>query len=333
MKKFILLALLGSALAFGVNYTRLSDLIVSGTAQIGASTGVTSPFVLEVDEKASGKGILVKAHATSPGNLQEWQSSAGSILASVSSGGVITATSFSGTVTGAAYNAQTATYSILAADNTIGFTTSTSTLDATLPTAVGVSGKRYTIIKVDQSTGKVVLKTTSSQTVGGYASAVIIMGTIDDYITVESDGANWKIVDFGIFVGSRVSTSTTTIGTSDTQIVFSSTTYDPWGMYSAGTWTIPITGRYLINGLITTANLAWVFNDAFLVTLYKGGVSQFVVGRMQVQEPDTFRGWSTLSGMVLLSAGDTIDLRAIQSASAALDSGAANIWASITKVK
>ena len=231
-----------------------------------------------------------------------------------------------------ANNAQVANYTLTASDTVVSFTTSTSDLDATLPTAVGISGKQYTLKKSDQSTGKVVLKTTSSQTIDGYASAVIKMATINDTITVVSDGANWKIINFGIFIGARVTTSTTSVNTTATLVVFSATDYDRHGIYSAGTFTAPIDGTYMVTGLLTSSNIAWAANSAFSVLLYKGGVLQYNLGRCQSQVATTLRLATNLSGMIKLVAGDTIDVRALQDVNSALDAGAANIWVAVTRV-
>ncbi len=62
-----------------------------------------------------------------------------------------------------------------------------------LPTAASVSGKRYTIKKVDASINPVRVLTTSSQTIDGYTFYDIINQY--DFIEVESDGSNWHIVN------------------------------------------------------------------------------------------------------------------------------------------
>lgn len=62
----------------------------------------------------------------------------------------------------------------------------------TLPTAVGIAGKRYTIKKIDTSSNLVVVQTTSSQTIDGFAPPWNIRYQ-NEAITYESDGANWFI--------------------------------------------------------------------------------------------------------------------------------------------
>lgn len=68
-----------------------------------------------------------------------------------------------------------------------------------LPTAVGRAGKQFTIYHGGTSDSqKYTINTTSSQTVGGYASGALKLVTNGEAITVESDGANWIIVSHKI---------------------------------------------------------------------------------------------------------------------------------------
>lgn len=53
----------------------------------------TSVTALTINGAASSIGLIVKANATTPGNLQEWQNSAGTALAKVDSSGNLTASS------------------------------------------------------------------------------------------------------------------------------------------------------------------------------------------------------------------------------------------------
>jgi hypothetical protein len=88
-----------------------------------------------------------------------------------------------------AYAAKTAAYSILSTDDTIDFT-GTTTATATLLTAVGFTGKRFTI--KNSGTGVITLATTSSQTIDG--ATTFTLPNQYSSITVQSDGANWKIM-------------------------------------------------------------------------------------------------------------------------------------------
>jgi hypothetical protein len=63
----------------------------------------------------------------------------------------------------------------------------------TLPTAVGCIGRRYTIKKTDASANAVTIATTSSQTIDGTTTKAL--STQYAAYTVQSDGANWQIID------------------------------------------------------------------------------------------------------------------------------------------
>lgn len=89
-----------------------------------------------------------------------------------------------------AYVAKTSGYTITASDYTINCTSGTFTV--TLPTAVGATGRVY-IIK-NSGGGVITLNTTSGQTIDGIASGVITL-SITNCMTVQSDGANWIILN------------------------------------------------------------------------------------------------------------------------------------------
>jgi hypothetical protein len=55
-------------------------------------TPSTSVDAVTINQASSSKGLIVKANATTPGNLTEWQNSSGTPLLSVSSSGVLNAT-------------------------------------------------------------------------------------------------------------------------------------------------------------------------------------------------------------------------------------------------
>lgn len=62
----------------------------------------------------------------------------------------------------------------------------------TLPTAAGITGRQYTIKKTDSGTTSTIA-TTSSQTIDGATS--IAMATQYEAVTVQSDGANWWVIN------------------------------------------------------------------------------------------------------------------------------------------
>ena len=74
-------------------------------------------------------------------------------------------------------------------------TGSSSALILTLPTAAGITGQTITLKKVDTGTAQLSINTTSSQTIDGtlFGTGYIISNFMQ-YVTVQSDGANWFIV-------------------------------------------------------------------------------------------------------------------------------------------
>lgn len=87
--------------------------------------------------------------------------------------------------------AKTAAYTLTATDSLVTGDTSGGTFTLTLPTAVGISGRQYTLKKIDSSTTALTVGTTSAQTIDGAATqSLIAQGCV---ITVESNGANWDV--------------------------------------------------------------------------------------------------------------------------------------------
>lgn len=85
------------------------------------------------------------------------------------------------------YVAKTANYTAGIADYQIECTSGTFTV--TLPTAVGITGKSYSV--KNSGTGNITLATTSSQTIDGSLTQLIIGG---ENFLVMSNGANWIVI-------------------------------------------------------------------------------------------------------------------------------------------
>ncbi len=192
-------------------------------------------------------------------------------------------------------------YTLGASDDTVIFTAAAT---ATLPTAVGVSGKTYTIKHSAASTFMLTIATTSAQTVEGLASGTIIMTALNDFLKVESDGANWFIVNNGWTIGSqvtRITTNYTTAAGSSYIIKFNSAIVDtggtsPWYSTTTGLFTAPMGGSYLF----TFSGLAQTGGN---VALGKNGTT--IVGP-NVFASDSSTVYYTGSTTVTLAAGDTI---------------------------
>lgn len=97
-------------------------------------------------------------------------------------------------LTNPSVTSKTAAYSILTTDSLV--LVSSSSYTVVLPTAVGVTGKQYTVKKTDNNTvAPIVIATTSSQTQDGAITRNL--STQYEWFIVESDNANWQIIDHG----------------------------------------------------------------------------------------------------------------------------------------
>lgn len=96
----------------------------------------------------------------------------------------------------AVYRSVTTTDSVTVEDETM--VLSGASFTSTLPTAVGVAGKRYKYLHGGTSLSQVYTLNTllaSGQTIGGVASGSYALYTNGEVLEIESDGANWIIVN------------------------------------------------------------------------------------------------------------------------------------------
>lgn len=87
----------------------------------------------------------------------------------------------------------TATDTVLATDDTLLYSASGGSFTATLPTAVGISGRRYTFVRTDQTLANAVtIDGNGSETINGAANFKLC--TQYERLVIESDNANWIII-------------------------------------------------------------------------------------------------------------------------------------------
>jgi hypothetical protein len=103
-----------------------------------------------------------------------------------------TATNVTGSIT-TAISTKTTAYTATASDNTLLGNATSAAFSITLPTAVGITGKTYTVKKIDSSANAVTVATTSSQTIDGTTTKPLARQY--DAIAVQSDGSNWMIIN------------------------------------------------------------------------------------------------------------------------------------------
>lgn len=100
----------------------------------------------------------------------------------------------------AVYRSVTTTDSVGTDDETMKL--SGASFTSTLPTAVGVAGKRYKFVHAGTSLTQVyTLATTLAQTIGGIVSGSYALYTNGEVLGIESDGANWIIVNHKATLG------------------------------------------------------------------------------------------------------------------------------------
>lgn len=106
------------------------------------------------------------------------------------------------------YNLQSkpSAYTLTGTDQIITGDATGGAFNVTLPTAQGRNGQVYTVKKVDASANAVTVNTTASQTIDGRATYAL--GMEHKFVTVVSDGANWKIISTNVANSKRVTTIT-----------------------------------------------------------------------------------------------------------------------------
>jgi hypothetical protein len=87
---------------------------------------------------------------------------------------------------------KTTTYTITTSDSTVLCDATSAAFTVTLPTAVSVSGKTYTVKKIDSSTNAITIATTSSQTIDTISTQTL--GIQNAWLVMQSDGSNWQII-------------------------------------------------------------------------------------------------------------------------------------------
>ena len=91
-----------------------------------------------------------------------------------------------------ALSTKTATHTITPYDSVIIADATAAAFNVTLPTAVSISGRQYTIKRINGGDNNVTVVTSSSQTIDGATTKVLNAQYVS--VTVVSDGANWVIV-------------------------------------------------------------------------------------------------------------------------------------------
>lgn len=136
---------------------------------------------------ASTKGLSILASASQTANLQEWQNSSGTALASVDKDGSAKVAGFA-----AAIVSKSANYTATSADHTILVDASGAARTITLPAASGASGRIYVIKKTDSSANTVTIDANASETIDGALTQVISTQYVA--LMIQCNGTSWWII-------------------------------------------------------------------------------------------------------------------------------------------
>jgi len=156
--------------------------------EIGYVNGVTSAIQTQLD------GKLPTTITTTGDLIYSSSGTTASPLAIGGTGTILTVNSGLPSWRYPTYRNATTTDAPTLADEVI--ECSGASFTVTLPTAVGCQGKIFTIKHGGTSLSQVyTLNTTSAQTIGGIASGSYILYTAGETLTIQSNNANWIILD------------------------------------------------------------------------------------------------------------------------------------------
>mgnify|MGYP000051505019 CR=1 FL=1 len=124
-------------------------------------------------------------------------------------------------------------------------------------------------------------------------------------------------------VAARVTGMSSSIGTADSVLLFSSKDYDTHDAYDVATggFTAPVAGRYRACSFLLGPPLNWTVGANFALKLFKNGTKVEDIASTYTQSayPGGRLTANGCSSSVQLDAGDVIDLRAFQVTAAAPD--------------
>jgi hypothetical protein len=171
----------------------LAQVNASGAASFGGNNTLSASIGVGVGGSPTQKGIVVKAAASQTANLQEWQDSAGTVLAKVDAGGKLTTTSV--------YTAKTASYTFASGDEGNMFSMNNAATqqfniptDATFNFAVGTEINVFWITGAGQPTIGAVTPGTTTVISTGATSATPKLRVANSGATCKKIAANSWII-------------------------------------------------------------------------------------------------------------------------------------------
>ena len=177
--------------------------ILGGDRQTAAfpafANAISGTSVIVAAMRNQSVALAVQANSNDQiGNLTEWRNSGGTALSVVDKKGNLglgTATPNSTLQTNGSFSTA-----VISVNNNVTLTDAHSLVllnpggtdkTVSLPTAVGITGRIYTIKKIDNGTKNVSVVGKNSETIDGAASVILSLQW--KYVTIQSDGSNWMI--------------------------------------------------------------------------------------------------------------------------------------------
>jgi hypothetical protein len=217
---------------------------------------------------------------------------------------------------------KTTTYAITNADDVILYSLASGSYTTTLPTAVGIAGRRFTLVLVTAGTGNLLtIATTSSQTMGPYASGGLKMASAGDSVTLISDGTNWQVESLKIDVSARYTTNAgnNVTNATVTYVDYEDKDFDALSMCS-GTGsgnvtttntgfkcTIPVSGKYRVTvSTLSASGGGWAAGEQWVVGIYVNNTSKAFQGSYS-QATHTAPMTAQVSATLSLVAGDIVE--------------------------
>jgi len=178
--------------------TNRFNLYMSGTAanymlgRLGVGATLTTGAMAQVtNTTAADKALVVKGAASQTGNLQDWQDSAGTVLAKIDASGNLTANTVSTPVAAVTTPITASTHTVGAADTFVVYNGPACTV--TLPAPASFTGRVLYLKKIDAfglNSASSNVKPIGSNTAG----TAILAATAGKFATLVSDGTNWVIM-------------------------------------------------------------------------------------------------------------------------------------------
>jgi len=215
--------------------------------------------------------------------------------------------------------AKTANYTLTTADEIVEVDSTAGTFTITIPTAVGITGKKFTIIKKNATPNTTAVSWSSTQAIGGATSGKFIID--GDTFTIVSNGAGWDLIA-KVFtpVSARYTRATaqSIASGSATTFLFTTSIFDTHAAFNTGTglFTAPFTGKYQFGATLTFSSAtAWTAagQEMFISLFINGATTNQRIVDQYTQAAFTSFLSATGTGVVSLTAGDTVALQLFQS--------------------